>query len=218
MAKSTPSPRPPSRRRTKPIRKVGFRLSLGSLYYSEDWFLEVLAPFSLSRFAFRAWCRAMGVPLIYIGPHVVINVRKFEIALEAVSHIGNPDFLVPGALDHLSRHRPVNSTSRLDPDFVAANYRTFVAELLSSYLRPGRKPSEVLTLAYETARQWALHEIIHRPQEAQSLFSAEAVALLNRRLPLNTDPPDRFASFRIRNPPSSPPISDPDADSPPAPE
>lgn len=195
-------------RQKKVYRRSAFRLSLGSRYYSEDYFLDDLSHLGLSRMGFRAWCRALGVPLIFIGDAVFLNIRKFEIALEACSQIGQPDFLAPGSAPLKGGRKPTRYVTKLDPDFVRENYETFVAELLIGYLRPNNKPiRETVDDAYDAAKQWALYEIAHRPQELQSAYAKKALAAWRKHRDFSELHNDRPAD-------PTPEPRDPEADEP----
>lgn len=183
--------------------RSAFRLSLGSRYYSEDYFIDALRHIGLTRRGFRAWCRALGVPIIFIGRGAYINARKFEIALEAVSHIGQPDFAAPGA-----RKPPRRAVTRLDPEFVRRNYDTFVGELLIGYIKPnGRKPQAIIDDAYRIARDWACYDIAHRPRDAQDAISRRARRVWQTH-----------ADFTAERHPVAPTDPDPSADPGPEPD
>lgn len=68
---------------------------------SEDHFISQLRPLGMGKRGFRGLCRALKVPLFYAGSGrrgtAFVNVRSLQLALHAVTRIGEPDFYAPGS-------------------------------------------------------------------------------------------------------------------------
>jgi hypothetical protein len=88
-----PIPPAPSRGLSKFYVSFGGGLKL----VGEDWMIQEMRPLGLTRRSFRQLCKNLGVPLIRAGRSACVDFWSFVVALKAVTRIGQPDFIVPGA-------------------------------------------------------------------------------------------------------------------------
>ena len=83
---------------------IGFGSGIKLL--SEDWYIKEMGA-NITKKAFRSFCRALQVPLIEIGKATFIEMNSFQLALKAITRIGEPDFYVSGCLSIASgKQRP----------------------------------------------------------------------------------------------------------------
>lgn len=64
---------------------------------SEDVYIEAMGP-SITRKGFRALCRNLMLPMIEIGDVRYVDIVRFQLAMTAITRIGQEDFFVPGSI------------------------------------------------------------------------------------------------------------------------
>lgn len=149
--------------------------------YSEEHFLDALAPLGMTRRSLRAFFRALSVPTIEIGSTRLVDHLSLVIALRAVLRVGEPDFLAPTSVT-LSRGASPDIAScarRLDPDKVRPHLQVFLAEVLAATRSENRAPFSPRRLqrAVRTASaRMANAALTSLPLEEQNAFSRRAVA------------------------------------------
>ena len=84
---------------------------------SEDWYIKEFGS-HITKKAFRAFCRAIKVPLIEIGKSTFVEMNSFQLALKAITRVGEEDFYVSGCQSIASGKK---NPSNLDPLYVAKN-------------------------------------------------------------------------------------------------
>ena len=72
---------------------IGFGSGIKLL--SEDWYIKEFGT-EITKKSFRSFCRALGVPLIEIGKTTFIEMHSFQLALKAITRVGESDFYVSG--------------------------------------------------------------------------------------------------------------------------
>jgi hypothetical protein len=152
--------------------------------FSEEHFLAQLQPLGMSRRGFRAWCRAMSVPLIHMpGNKVFVDIFSFRLAMRAISRIGQPDFLCPSSaarLQHKAAKFPC--TTRLDIEYVRDNWQTLVSELLAARLDPSAfAMKDVRDAASSAAERMVLAAVAQRPILALAMRDGKIRAEAERR-------------------------------------
>lgn len=104
---------------------IGF--GSGVKLLSEDWYIKEFGG-NITKKAFRAFCRALKVPLIEIGKATYIEMNSFQLALKAITRVGEEDFFVSGCQSIATgKQKP----SKLEPDYVAKNLEPLLCELLA---------------------------------------------------------------------------------------
>jgi hypothetical protein len=146
----------------------------GSLkWLAEDRFA---AEMSLSKRNFRKLCRNLGVPMLEVQGTRLVCLPMFEIAMYAISRIGQPDFLTPGC-ETLSKNRASQySTTVLDPHYLASEWEQIVAEMVKAKsLKSGRMEKSAVENAREAGRRLAAANVHLPVSRAMLKFSREAM-------------------------------------------
>lgn len=119
---------------------------------SEEYFLKELAPLGVTSKGFRALCRSLKVPLIYLGTKVFVDLSSFQLAMKAISRVGQPDFFAPGSRP-LKRNK-WKGVKELDREYFEENWEDVLSELIAGRKNHGLKsPQEVTDLARQAARR-----------------------------------------------------------------
>jgi hypothetical protein len=144
-----------------------FYIGLGSgiKLLSEDWYIKEFAG-NLSKKAFRSFCRAIQVPIIEIGKTSYVEMNSFQIAMKAITRIGEPDFYVSGCQSVASgKKRP----SSFDSKKIAENLEPILCELLACKVLGGlNMTQETRNAARNAAERMAragLADLIIQQQE-----------------------------------------------------
>lgn len=116
---------------------------------SEDVYIEAMGN-GVSRKGFRALCKNLMVPLIEIGSGKYVDMVRFELAMTAITRIGQDNFFVPGC--ESIRNNSAKGRTTLDPAEVLDNYQVLVEELLAAKRVNG---VEITRNVKETARKAA---------------------------------------------------------------
>lgn len=120
---------------------------------SDEYILEQLAPLGLTAVGLRKLFRRIGVPVIYMGKHRLVDINAFQIALCAISRLGQPDFWMPGAEARNEKGRPPCCTE-LDPAKFRAEWKEIYAHFIASKVGSGvYKPAELGVLAHKAAQR-----------------------------------------------------------------
>jgi hypothetical protein len=85
----------------------------------------------MTKRGFRAFCKALRVPMVEIGKERYVEATSFLLAMRAITRIGQPDFLVPGC-ETIRKNRRKNEASELDLEDFRDNFEIVVSELLAS--------------------------------------------------------------------------------------
>jgi len=109
---------------------------------------------------FRALCANLRVPLIFIGEGVYVDMNRFEMAMHAITRIGNENFIFPGAAP-MSYRKSLKARVNLEPEEILDNYEVLTTELILSKKVNGveltRSVRESAKKAAERMRDAALH-------------------------------------------------------------
>ena len=133
---------------------------------SEDFYIKAMGG-NMSRKGCRALCRKLLCPMIEIGDTRYVEMIRFELAMTAITRIGEEDFFAPGSRS--IRNQSAKGTRKLDPEKVLKNYEVLAAELLAAKKVNGVELTHEVKDAARTAanrmRESALHMM---PSSAQA--------------------------------------------------
>ena len=149
---------------------IGFGSGIKLL--SEEWYIKEMGP-EITKKAFRSFCRALQVPLIEIGKSTFVEMNSFQLALKAITRVGEPDFFVSGCLSIANgKQRP----SKLDPDYVAKNLEPLLCELLACKAIGGlNMTGETKSAARIAAERMARAGIGEMPLEFQNEYTKKSI-------------------------------------------
>jgi|TARA_Y100000114_G_scaffold84092_1_gene77628 hypothetical protein len=120
---------------------------------------------------FRALCANLRVPVIFIGEGVYVDMHRFEMAMAAVTRIGNENFLFPGSAP-MSYRKDLKARVNLEPDEILQNYETLATELIAAKKVNGvemtRQVRESARKAAERMRDAAIHQAPWKAQQGKS--------------------------------------------------
>lgn len=129
---------------------IGFGSGIKLL--SEDWYIKEFGS-NITKKAFRSFCRALKVPLIEIGKTTFVEMHSFQLALKAITRVGEEDFFVSGCQSIASGKK---RASKLDPDYVAKNLEPLLCELMACKAMGGlNMTTETKTAARVAAERMA---------------------------------------------------------------
>ena len=151
-----------------------FTLGSAHRFYSLDRYAEAMG---LRIPTLTRLLNVLGVPWIEIGKTRLVNHAMMEIALHAVSRIGQPNFLCPGSktIDRGHDQFPRNTTTTLDLDYVRQEMEAILLEIaLLKKLRGARPTQDDMAIAREAADRMIQNMIHLTPARALRLFSEEA--------------------------------------------
>ena len=133
---------------------------------SEDVYIKAMGG-NMSRKGFRALCRNLLCPMIEIGDTRYVEMIRFELAMTAITRIGEEDFFAPGSRS--IRNQSAKGTRKLDPEKVLKNYEVLAAELLAAKKVNGveltHEEKDAARTAANRMRESALHMM---PSSAQA--------------------------------------------------
>lgn len=155
-----------------------FYIGIGSgiKLLSEDWYIKEFGA-NITKKAFRAFCRALKVPLIEIGKTTFVEMNSFQLALKAITRVGEPDFFVSGCQSIASGKK---KPSKLDSEYVAKNLEPLLCELMACKAISGGKMTYTMKRsAQETAARMARAGINELPLELQNKFTKNAIRVFN---------------------------------------
>lgn len=147
-----------------------------SRLYSEDFFIEALAPLGMTRRSFRAWCRSLSVPMMEIGRTRLVDHLSVALALRAALRIGQPDFYAPSS--HTLRRGKVPASARtslLPEEFVEAHSLVISELLLAHRTASFTSPASLRSAALEASRRMLLAGLAAKPAAEQSAYARRAV-------------------------------------------
>lgn len=103
----------------------------GTRFLPEDTFLRELESFGFTRRSFRALCRRLNVPLVEFGRTRLVNVWQFQLAMCAISRIGQPNFYAPGG-ESIRRGSPVDGVTELNIAAFRSDQEAIIEDLLTA--------------------------------------------------------------------------------------
>ena len=151
-----------------------FYISFGSgiKLLSEDWYIKEFGA-NISKKAFRSFCRALKVPLIEIGKSTFVEMNSFQLALKAITRVGEPDFYVSGCSSISSGKK---KASKLDPEYVAKNLEPLLCELMAcKAIGGGNITSEVKHATQQVASRMARAGISELPEKYQKEYTKKSI-------------------------------------------
>lgn len=155
----------------------------GIRWVSDDFFLRGLTPLGLSRDNFRRWMAALCVPAICTGDSVLYDLHSVQLALRAISRVGEPDFTVPGTIPHQT------SRQGLTREWWTSHMKTIVTDLLWGRVSNLKyTPREVADAAAAAVKRLAASGMDYLPAAAQRRYSDRAASEAVRR-GIDIEPP-----------------------------
>lgn len=149
---------------------IGFGSGIKLL--SEDWYIKEFGS-NITKRAFRSFCRALGVPLVEIGKTTYVEMSSFQLALKAITRVGEPDFYVSGCQSIASGKK---RASKLDPDYVAKNLEPLLCELLACKAMGGLNlTNEVKKAARMAAERMVRAGISQLPEKYQRKHTKKSI-------------------------------------------
>lgn len=121
---------------------------------SEPYVLEQLAPLGMSKQGVRRLLRALKVPVIYMGPHRLLDLNTLQLALSAVTRLGQMNFWACGADERAGNGgRPVSITE-LDIEKFRREWKDVYRHFIVSKLCSGPyRPADLAQLATGAANR-----------------------------------------------------------------
>ena len=149
---------------------IGFGSGIKLL--SEDWYIKEFGS-KISKKAFRSFCRSLKVPLIEIGKTTFVEMNSFQLALKAITRVGEEDFFVSGCQSISSgKQKP----SKLKPDYVAKNLEPLLCELLAAKAMGGlNMTTEIKKAARIAADRMARAGISQMSEELQREYTKKSI-------------------------------------------
>ncbi len=153
---------------------IGFGSGIKLL--SEEWYIKEMGP-DITKKAFRAFCRALQVPIIEIGKTSFVEMNSFQLALKAITRVGEPDFYVSGCLSIANgKKRP----SKLAVDYVTKNLEPLLCELLACKALGGLSlTTETKSAARIAAERMARAGIGEMAVEFQNEYTKRSIRVFN---------------------------------------
>ena len=149
---------------------IGFGSGIKLL--SEDWYIKEFGA-NITKKAFRAFCRALKVPLIEIGKTTYVEMNSFQLALKAITRVGEPDFFVSGCQSIATGKQ---KSSKLDPEYVAKNLEPLLCELLACKAMGGlNMTTEVKKAARVAADRMARAGLGELTEEFQRSYTKKSI-------------------------------------------
>jgi len=149
---------------------IGFGSGIKLL--SEEWNIKEFGT-NITKKAFRSFCRALGVPLIEISKTTYVEMNSFQLALKAITRVGEPDFFVSGCQSIASGKK---KPSKLNPQYVAKNLEPLLCELLACKAIGGLvMTSETKTAARIAAERMARAGIAELTEEFQEKHTKKSI-------------------------------------------
>ena len=149
---------------------IGFGSGIKLL--SEDWYIKEFGS-NITKKAFRAFCRALKVPLVEIGKATYVEMNSFQLALKAITRVGEEDFFVSGCQSIATgKQKP----SKLDSDYVAKNLEPLLCELLACKAMGGlNMTTEVKKAARIAADRMARAGLSELTEEFQKDYTKKSI-------------------------------------------
>jgi hypothetical protein len=149
---------------------IGFGSGIKLL--SEDWYIKEFGT-NITKKAFRSFCRALKVPLIEMGKTTYVEMNSFQLALKAITRVGEEDFYVSGCQSIATgKQKP----SKLDPAYVAKNLEPLLCELLACKTMGGlNMTTDVKKAAQKAAYRMARAGLAELPEEYQNTYTKKSI-------------------------------------------
>ena len=149
---------------------IGFGSGIKLL--SEDWYIKEFGV-NITKKAFRAFCRALKVPLVEVGKTTYVEMNSFQLALKAITRVGEPDFYVSGCQSIATGKK---KPSKLDPEYVAKNLEPLLCELLACKAMGGlNMTTEVKKAARVAADRMARAGLRELTEEFQKSYTKKSI-------------------------------------------
>ena len=148
-------------------------LGNGVKLLSEDWYIQEME--GMTKRGFRAFCKALKVPMVEIGKERYVESTSFVLAMRAITRIGQPDFLAPGC-ETIRKNRKNKQAGELNLDDLKENFEVVVAELLAARkINSGHMKLEIKKAAKEAADRMYRAGVQHMPSKEQMKYDRSAL-------------------------------------------
>tara|TARA_R110002051_G_scaffold325009_1_gene425220 strand:+ start:338 stop:928 length:591 start_codon:yes stop_codon:yes gene_type:complete len=169
----------------------------GLRLFSEDYFIEELSSLGVTRKGFRSLCRALQVPLIYVGTSALVDLVSFQLAMKAISRVGQKDFYVPGCRPLKNNHK--RGVRELNQAYYTREWKNILAELLASRQVHGLATSKEISALTKNAAKRLTEMAIHlQVSSLQAAHERQSLKVLEQSL----DSPKETAPDFSDNPPT----------------
>jgi len=148
---------------------IGFGSGIKLL--SEDWYIKEFG--NISKKAFRSFCKALKVPMIEVGKSSYVEMNSFQIAMKAITRVGEDNFFVSGCASVSSgKQRP----SEIDMVKVTKDLEPILCELLACKALGGLSmTAETKTAARNAADRMARAGVVALVQKEQDKFTKKSI-------------------------------------------
>jgi len=169
-----------------PTEQPVIRLGMGMTLVHEDYFLNVLGPFGMTRKGFRAFCAALCVPMLQIGrqDNRFVDQTSFLVAMRHIMSVGQKNFAAPGSA-FLADRRGEQFVCKVDVEELAKNHEVYLAELVAAYKLKGWQHLDVREEAVSAVSRVLSYAF--SPTKAQRKFDKQALEFY--RTEVKDDPP-----------------------------
>ena len=151
---------------------IGFGSGIKLL--SEDWYIKEFGV-EITKKSFRSFCRALGVPLIEVGKTTFVEMHSFQLALKAITRVGEPDFYVSGCQSIATGKK---RASKLDPEYVTKNLEPLLCELMACKAMGGlNMTTETKTAARVAAERMARAGVSELTEEFQERHRKKSIRI-----------------------------------------
>ena len=138
---------------------------------SEDWYIKEFGT-NITKKSFRSFCRALKVPLIEMGKTTFVEMNSFQLALKAITRVGEPDFYVSGCQSIASGKK---KASKLEDDYVAKNLEPLLCELLACKAMGGTLTRNTKKTIQDVANRMARAGLSTLPEEMQRKYTKKSI-------------------------------------------
>lgn len=97
----------------------------GVAFVTLDHLVSQLQGSGITARGVRSLLASVGVPTVTFGNTTMVNVSMLQVALQAISRIGQPDFYGPACAKPSTPH-----ATQLDPTYVKDNLKVILSEIV----------------------------------------------------------------------------------------
>lgn len=158
-------------------RQVYLSLGSGVRLIDEQQLYDQFKGLGMSKKAFRAWMKCLNVPVIHAGTSRLYNLVSVQMALTAISRVGERDFYAPGSYAKRKLGRvPSHGTDHLADTYWEENFEEVLSNLLAARRINGMKiTSGIREIAKKAAHRMTMAALQMRPVAAQADYDARTI-------------------------------------------
>lgn len=154
-------------------------LGNGVKLLSEDWYIQEME--GMTKRGFRAFCKALKVPMVEIGKERYVESTSFVLAMRAITRIGQPDFLAPGC-ETIRKNRKKEQAGELDLTDLRDNFEIVVAELLAARkVNSGHMKLEIKAAARQAADRMYKAGLQNLPSKEQMKYDRSVLKAYDKK-------------------------------------